>query len=122
MNEASNFCNGECWHYPALNSTNMAYVPGQTDLNVKNMDLLAKHYTENKEDQEMYIEYNIHSTYGFLESKATNKFLVEELNTRPFIISRSTFPGHGRYASHWLGDNFSEWAFLRYSITGIFNF
>lgn len=78
MNEVSNSCNGECWHYPALNFTNMAFTPGGVDLNQKTMDILAKHYTSDPSLQGLYIEYNIHSTYGFLESKATNQWLTQE--------------------------------------------
>ena len=38
--------------------------------------------------------------------------------SRGFAVSRSTFPGTGRYAGHWLGDNFSGWEDLKYSIIG----
>ena len=53
--------------------------------------------------------------------KATNKYIKENLKTRPFILSRSTFPGSGRYGSHWTGDNYARPEFLKYSIIGIFN-
>jgi alpha-glucosidase (family GH31 glycosyl hydrolase) len=72
MNEVSNFCNGECWHYPALNNTNLPFVPGETDLNNKCMDILARHFSKVIGQEDIYIEYNVHSTYGFLESKATS--------------------------------------------------
>ena len=49
-------------------------------------------------------------------------YFVNVLNTRPFVISRSSFPSHGRYASKWLGDNFSAFDWMAYSIPGIFNF
>ena len=41
---------------------------------------------------------------------------------RPFILSRSTFSGTGRFASHWTGNNWRDWAYLNYSISAIMNF
>ena len=38
--------------------------------------------------------------------------------TRSIVISRSTFPGAGKYATHWLGDNYANWDNLYYSIIG----
>ena len=38
------------------------------------------------------------------------------------VIGRSTFPGHGYRAGHWLGDNNSDWDDLYYAIPGILNF
>jgi alpha-glucosidase len=40
---------------------------------------------------------------------------------RPFILTRSTFAGSGKYTSHWLGDNWREWRYMNYSIAGIMN-
>ena len=34
---------------------------------------------------------------------------------------RASFPGLGRYAAHWTGDNAATWDNLRWSITGIVN-
>ena len=34
------------------------------------------------------------------------------------MFSRSTFPGSGRHAGHWLGDNDSSWEQLRLSVIG----
>ena len=41
---------------------------------------------------------------------------------RSVAFSRSTFPGTGQYAQHWLGDNFAEWDNMRWSISGMFEF
>ena len=38
------------------------------------------------------------------------------LKKRPFIISRSTAPGFGKYAGHWDGDVFSSWDHLRWTV------
>lgn len=37
---------------------------------------------------------------------------------RPFVISRSTFPGQGLYGGHWTGDVWSDWFNMWQSIAG----
>ena len=53
---------------------------------------------------------------------ATNFALKEIRKKRPFIISRSTFPGQGYYGGHWTGDVESDWKNLRRSISSILNY
>lgn len=45
--------------------------------------------------------------------------VTEILKKRPFVLSRSTFPGSGRYVSHWTGDVFSDWGSMKQSVGDI---
>lgn len=44
--------------------------------------------------------------------------LVKVWGSRPFVLSRSSFPGIGRFSGVWTGDVRSDWEQLRYSIPG----
>ncbi|KJA17650.1 glycoside hydrolase family 31 protein [Hypholoma sublateritium FD-334 SS-4] len=69
------------------------------------------------------VELDVHNIWGLMEEKATHLAVQDVIpNKRPFLISRSTFPSSGRWTGHWLGDNFSLWAYLRYSIAGVLQF
>lgn len=63
--------------------------------------------------------YNYHNLYGFSESFTTATALSHVRQSRPFVLSRSTFAGHGRFAAHWLGDNESTYPSLASSIPSI---
>ncbi|KAI0271249.1 glycosyl hydrolases family 31-domain-containing protein [Gloeopeniophorella convolvens] len=70
-----------------------------------------------------YVELDTHNVWGYMEERATNLALrTLQPGNRPFLISRSTFPGSGRWSGHWLGDNYSKWAYMRYSIQGVLQF
>lgn len=44
--------------------------------------------------------------------------LLKIRTRRPFLLSRSSFPGIGRFSGVWTGDVRSDWEQLRYSIPG----
>lgn len=69
------------------------------------------------------IELDVHNLWGMMESRATHDALLSvRPGQRPFIIARSTFPSSGRWTGHWLGDNFSKWAYMRASVAGVLQF
>lgn len=54
--------------------------------------------------------------------KATSEIFAGTLGLRPFVLSRSTYAGSGRWASHWVGDNYSTWISMQTSIIQIMYF
>lgn len=44
--------------------------------------------------------------------------LLEIRRKRPFVLSRSSYPGIGRFSAVWTGDVRSDWEQLRFSIPG----
>jgi alpha-glucosidase (family GH31 glycosyl hydrolase) len=58
-----------------------------------------------------------------MQSITTRRALLDiRPHLRPFVLTRSSFPGTGAYAAHWTGDNWSNWEHLADSISSIFNF
>jgi len=115
MNEASNFCDGYCYYdqQPQHHvQRNLKYVPTGQNLETNAIALDAVHYDGS-------LELDAHSLYGTMETEATHNYFVDVLKKRPMIIARSSFAGSGKYGSRWLGDNFSTYNYLAYSVTGV---
>ncbi|KAL7060401.1 hypothetical protein AAHC03_09720 [Spirometra sp. Aus1] len=67
--------------------------------------------------------FDLHNLYGYMHARATRTVLQRLMpGQRPFVLSRSTFAGSGRYTFHWTGDNFASWADLAASIPQMLNF
>lgn len=69
------------------------------------------------------VENDVHNLNAFMEAKATYSFFQDTLNqSQPFILSRSTKPGAGKFTIHWSGDNVSSFKWMKVSIGGLINF
>ena len=68
------------------------------------------------------LEYPCESLNTWLEKEVCILFVYratrKATGERSMVLSRSTFPGSGKYIGHWLGDNDSKWSHLRESIIG----
>ncbi|KAM5149367.1 lysosomal alpha-glucosidase isoform 1-T3 [Callospermophilus lateralis] len=116
MNEPSNFVRGSEHGCPSNDLENPPYVPGVVGGTLQAATICASSH------QFLSTHYNLHNLYGLTEAIASNRALVKTRGTRPFVISRSTFAGHGRYAGHWTGDVWSSWEQLSYSVPEVLQF
>ena len=101
-------------------NNDLPYLPGYRK-NVKE-DLSFWSISENAIVYGNNTIYDVKPLLSFYQNKLTYEFLENDLKLRPFILSRSTTLGTGKYAFHWLGDNFSRYENIKASISGIFNF
>ncbi|KAF1513129.1 Maltase-glucoamylase, intestinal, partial [Eudyptes sclateri] len=63
--------------------------------------------------------YDVHSLYGWSQTKPTLDGLQSATKERGIVITRSTYPSSGRWAGHWLGDNTADWDQLAKSVIGM---
>ena len=60
--------------------------------------------------EERLVEHrDVHSLYGYYSSQVTYHALRARSAERPFILSRSFYPGSQRYCAIWSGDSNSNW-------------
>ena len=100
------------------------YVPGyrKDHPNIRERTLSENCYSNSLNENEFLYGYNFKPLMNYIENIITNENLINILNKRPFILSRSTTLSHGRYAFHWLGDNDSDYKNMRNGVNGIFQF
>jgi len=92
------------------------YNPGNTRLDQKTICLNGQHEDGNH-------EYNLHNFNGLFQALNTYNYLKDRQNQQqPFMLSRSTAPGSGKFTAHWTGDNVSTFKWMKLSIAGLINF
>ena len=126
-NFKSSFCPGEVFESTRIEKKcdmikyfKISYLPGYTDnLNVltnRTINMNGITYGNN-------ILYNNKPLINVYQSRQTYNYLKnQKQNQRPFVLSRSNCFGSGKYAFHWLGDNYSKNEYIQYSISGIFTY
>ncbi|RWA07552.1 hypothetical protein EKO27_g7548 [Xylaria grammica] len=88
----------------------------QGDLSVRTL------YTNNT-NADGTAQYDTHNMHGLMMITATrNALLARRPNSRPFVLTRSTFAGAGTKAAHWFGDNDSNWDDYRAAISQMLSF
>lgn len=119
MNEASNFCNGICYTNQAAEEPSrhkIPYTPTGRNLETKSMPLDAYH-SSGPIDKNV-TELDAHSLFGTMQVKASHEWFQSQ-DRRTMIIERSSFAGLGKFGSRWLGDNFSQYNYMGFSVTGV---
>ncbi|XP_040902104.1 maltase-glucoamylase, intestinal isoform X2 [Toxotes jaculatrix] len=125
MNEPASFVHGtvggKCHGNPLLE--NPPYMP---PLESKHLGLNHKTLCMNSEqilsDGKKVRHYDVHNLYGWSHTKPTYDALLNVTGKRGVVVTRSTYPSSGKWAGHWLGDNFASWDQLYKSIIGMMEF
>ena len=101
------------------------YIPGYNEerkrINIVSHTMSENAYSHEKESNPLLTSYNFKPLLSLLQAKNTRDYLIK-LKKRPFVLSRSTVLGAGKYAFHWLGDNHSTFEDMRNGVNGIFQF
>ncbi|XP_037531236.1 maltase-glucoamylase, intestinal [Nematolebias whitei] len=125
MNEPASFVHGtvggKCLGDPLLE--NPPYMPPleskQLGLNHKTLCMNSEHILNNGKKVR---HYDVHNLYGWSHTKPTYDALLSVTGKRGIVVTRSTYPSSGKWAGHWLGDNFARWDQLSKSIIGMMEF
>ncbi|XP_057695527.1 sucrase-isomaltase, intestinal isoform X2 [Corythoichthys intestinalis] len=117
MNEVANFKKGSTKGCDDNNLNYPPYTPKILDevMYSKTLCMDAKQAWGN--------HYDVHSLYGYSMVLATEKALQRVFGgNRTLMLTRSSFPGVGKYSGHWLGDNAANWNDIKWAIPGMLEF
>lgn len=117
MNEVANFKKGSVKGCADNNLNYPPYTPKILDavMYSKTLCMDAKQKWGN--------HYDVHSLYGYSMVLASEKALQRVFRgNRTLMLTRSSFPGVGKYSGHWLGDNAANWNDIKWAIPGMLEF
>ncbi|XP_059187897.1 sucrase-isomaltase, intestinal isoform X2 [Centropristis striata] len=117
MNEVANFKKGSTKGCADNNLNYPPYTPKILDevMYSKTLCMDAKQAWGN--------HYDVHSLYGYSMVLATEIALKRVFGqNRTLMLTRSSFPGVGKYSGHWLGDNAANWNDIKWAIPGMLEF
>uniref|UniRef100_A0A674BR71 Maltase n=1 Tax=Salmo trutta TaxID=8032 RepID=A0A674BR71_SALTR len=117
MNEVSNFMKGSIKGCDDNNLNYPPFTPSILDgvLYSKTLCMDSKQTWGN--------HYDVHSLYGYAMVLATKDALERVFEgNRSLMLTRSSFPGVGKYSGHWLGDNAANWNDIKWAIPGMLEF
>ncbi|NXL87160.1 MGAL glucoamylase, partial [Alectura lathami] len=123
MNEPSSFVHGTVWgcRDQALNQP--VYMPSlgwrSDGLAYKTLCMEGQHLLP---DGTPLRHYDVHNLYGWSQTQPTLDAVRSITGERGMVVTRSTFPGSGRWSGHWLGDNTAAWDQMAKSIIGMMEF
>ncbi|XP_062988083.1 sucrase-isomaltase, intestinal [Elgaria multicarinata webbii] len=123
MNEPSNFIDGNIGGCHNDNLNHPPYLPALV-LRERGLDLVTI-CMENEQqlpDGTPVRHYDVHNLYGWSQAEPTYYGMQNATGERGIVITRSTYPSSGRWAGHWLGDNYARWDQLEKSVIGIMEF
>ncbi|XP_069543659.1 sucrase-isomaltase, intestinal [Brachyistius frenatus] len=125
MNEPASFVDGTVGG-TCLGNQLLEFPPYMPPLESKHLGLKHKTLCMNSEqilsDGRKVRHYDVHSLYGWSHTKPTYDALLSVTGKRGIVVTRSTYPSSGKWAGHWLGDNFAGWDQLSKSIIGMMEF
>ncbi|KAM5190698.1 maltase-glucoamylase [Callospermophilus lateralis] len=124
MNEPSSFVNGAV--PSGCSDASLNRPPYMPHLESRDRGLSSKTLCMESEqilaDGSRVRHYDVHSLYGWSQTRPTYEAVQEVTGQRGIVITRSTFPSSGRWGGHWLGDNTAAWDQLKKSIIGMMEF
>ncbi|XP_043925917.1 maltase-glucoamylase, intestinal-like [Protopterus annectens] len=123
MNEPASFVHGSVNGCKITRLNDPPYMPALESRHMKlNHKTLCMDSQQHLQDGTPVYHYDVHNLYGWSQSKSTLEAVYEITGQRGVVVTRSTYPGSGKWVGHWLGDNTSKWDQLFKSIIGMLEF